>query len=121
MYSLNVFGAKLEPCGHDPVTGFYRDGLCNTGPDDSGSHTVCCVMSLEFLEFSKNMGNDLSTPRQDYEFKGLKPGDKWCLCALRWEEARQAGCAPLVVLESTNIKSLELVELEHLKKYRYGN
>lgn len=114
----NVLGTDLEVCGTDPVTGFFRDGCCNTGSGDVGNHTVCTIVDDQFLEFSKSKGNDLSTPRPEYGFKGLKNGDQWCLCAMRWEEARQAGCAPRVRITSTNIKTLEFVRLEHLKEYQ---
>ncbi|MFL2668004.1 MAG: DUF2237 family protein [Alphaproteobacteria bacterium] len=114
----NVLGTDLEVCGTDPVTGFFRDGCCNTGAGDVGTHTVCTIVDDQFLEFSKSKGNDLSTPRPEYGFKGLKNGDQWCLCAMRWEEARQAGCAPRVKITSTNIKTLEFVRLEHLKEYQ---
>ena len=114
----NVLGTDLEICGTDPVTGFFRDGCCNTGAGDVGTHTVCAIVDDQFLEFSKSKGNDLSTPRPEYGFKGLKNGDQWCLCAMRWEEARQAGCAPRVKITSTNIKTLEFVRLEHLKEYQ---
>ena len=118
MYPLNVFGGKLEPCSMNPLTGYYRDGCCNTDSTDQGLHTVCCVVTEDFLEFSRSVGNDLSTPRPEFEFPGLRNGDKWCLCAARWEEARRAGCAPMVILASTNIKTLEVVELDHLKEYQ---
>ena len=114
----NVLGTDLEVCGTDPVTGFFRDGCCNTGAGDVGTHTVCAIVDDQFLEFSKSKGNDLSTPRPEYGFKGLKNGDQWCLCAMRWEEARQAGCAPRVKITSTNIKTLEFVRLEHLKEFQ---
>ena len=114
----NILGTDLEVCGTDPVTGFFRDGCCNTGAGDVGTHTVCAIVDDQFLEFSKSKGNDLSTPRPEYGFKGLKNGDRWCLCAMRWEEARQAGCAPRVKITSTNIKTLEFVRLEHLKEYQ---
>ena len=114
----NVLGTDLEVCGTDPVTGFFRDGCCNTGAGDVGTHTVCTIVDDQFLEFSKSKGNDLSTPRPEYGFKGLKNGDQWCLCAMRWEEARQAGCAPRVKITSTNIKTLEFLRLEHLKEYQ---
>ena len=114
----NVLGLELEVCGTDPVTGFYRDGCCNTGAGDVGTHTVCAIVDDKFLEFSRNQGNDLITPRPEYRFKGLKNGDRWCLCAMRWEEARQAGCAPKVKLTSTNIKTLEFVTLENLKEHQ---
>ena len=113
----NVLDSELQVCGIDPMTGFYRDGCCNTGPGDVGTHTVCAIMTDEFLEYSKIKGNDLISPRLEFDFPGLKPGDAWCLCALRWEEARQAGCAPRVKLTSTNIKTLEMVEFEDLKAH----
>ena len=113
----NVLDSQLQDCGIDPMTGFYRDGCCNTGPGDVGTHTVCAIMTDEFLEYSKSKGNDLITPRPEFDFPGLKAGDSWCLCALRWEEARQAGCAPRVKLTSTNIKTLEMVEFEDLKAH----
>jgi len=114
----NVLDSQLQDCGIDPMTGFYRDGCCNTGPGDVGTHTVCAIMTDEFLEYSKSKGNDLITPRPEFDFPGLKAGDAWCLCALRWEEARQAGCAPRVKLTSTNIKTLEMVEFEDLKAHQ---
>ena len=114
----NVLDSELQDCGIDPMTGFYRDGCCNTGPGDVGTHTVCAIMTNEFLEYSKSKGNDLITPRPEFDFPGLKAGDAWCLCALRWEEARQAGCAPRVKLTSTNIKTLEMVEFEDLKAHQ---
>ncbi len=114
----NVLGTDLEVCGTDPVTGFFRDGCCNTGAGDVGTHTVCTIVDDQFLEFSKSKGNDLITPRPEYGFKGLKTGDSWCLCAMRWEEARQAGCAPRVKITSTNIKTLGYVRLEHLKEHQ---
>ena len=114
----NVLGTDLEVCGTDPVTGFFRDGCCNTGAGDVGTHTVCAIVDDQFLEFSASKGNDLVTPRPEYGFKGLKNGDRWCLCAMRWEEARQAGYAPRVKITSTNIKTLEFVRLEHLKEYQ---
>ena len=113
----NVLGGELEPCSNDPVTGFYRNGCCETGPHDLGLHTVCAVMSAEFLAFSKRAGNDLSTPRPDSGFPGLKPGDRWCLCAGRWKEALDAGAAPDVVLESTHEETLAVVPLGVLKDY----
>lgn len=112
--SFNVFGEKLETCSNDPLTGFYRTGCCETGPQDSGRHLVCAVMTDEFLEFSKLQGNDLITPIPQYNFPGLKDGDRWCLCALRWKEAYEAGVAPEVVLESTNERVLEIVEMKDL-------
>ena len=114
----NVLDAELQDCGINPMTGFYRDGCCNTGSGDVGTHTVCAIMTDEFLEYSKSRGNDLITPRPEFDFPGLKAGDSWCLCALRWEEARQAGCAPRVKLTSTNIKTLEMVELDDLKAHQ---
>ena len=110
----NIFGEPLKACCTDPMTGFYRDGLCRTDQFDQGSHTVCALVTIEFLEFSKSKGNDLSTPRPEYDFPGLKPGDKWCLCALRWKEAYQAGFAPKVDLEATNEKALEYAEMHDL-------
>lgn len=115
---LNVIGTYLEICGTHPMTGFYRDGCCNTGPDDAGVHTVCVVVTEEFLKFSKSKGNDLSTPIPQYGFEGLKAGDAWCLVALRWEEARMAGAAPRVKLRATNIKTLEFVDLADLKEHQ---
>lgn len=114
----NVLGTELEICGMDPITGFYRDGCCNTGHGDVGTHTVCVIVTDEFLEFSRNKGNDLSTPIQNYNFPGLKAGDSWCLCALRWEEARVAGFAPRVKLTATNKKTLDLVKFSDLKEYQ---
>ena len=116
-YQLNVIGTSLIPCSMDPLTGFYRNGCCDTGPDDQGSHTVCVVLTEAFLRFSKAAGNDLSTPVPAWGFPGLKPGDKWCLCASRWQQALQAGVAPNVILEATNAASLEYVELDDLKAH----
>jgi uncharacterized protein (DUF2237 family) len=113
----NVLGQELVPCSLDPVTGFFRNGCCETGPHDVGMHTVCAVMTAAFLEFSKSMGNDLSTPRPDFGFDGLKPGDRWCLCAPRWKEALDAGAAPQLVLESTHEETLAIVPLGVLKDY----
>ena len=115
--SRNVFGEKLEPCSIDPVTGFFRDGCCNTSRDDIGSHTVCVVMTAAFLEFSKSRGNDLSTPLPQFGFPGLKPGDRWCLCAPRWQEALAAGRAPRVVLRATHEDALAYCELADLKRF----
>ena len=109
--SKSVLGVALEPCSHDPLTGFYRDGCCNTGPQDRGSHTVCAVMTEEVLTFSKAQGNDLSTPRPEFGFKGLEPGDRWCLCASRWKEAYEAGVAPKVSLRATHHAALDIVTL----------
>lgn len=116
--SLNVFGEPLIACSMNPVTGFYRNGCCDTGPEDRGLHTVCAVMTNEFLEFSKEMGNDLSTPIPAYGFPGLKEGDRWCLCALRWLEAYENGMAPKVVLEATHQLVLEFLPFEELKKFQ---
>jgi len=113
----NVLGSPLRPCCFDPMTGFYRDGLCNTGPNDYGTHVVCAKMTKEFLSFTKSRGNDLSTPLPIYNFPGLKPDDQWCLCATRWREAMLAGVAPPIILESTHEKALEFIEIEILKKY----
>jgi uncharacterized protein (DUF2237 family) len=113
----NVLGGKLESCCKDPMTGFYRDGYCKTGANDLGRHTVCAVLTEEFLSFSVSVGNDLVTPHPEHGFPGLKPGDKWCLCVLRWKEALEADAAPLVILEATNEASLQHVELEDLKKF----
>jgi uncharacterized protein len=110
----NLLGQPLQPCSLAPLTGWFRDGCCATDPNDRGRHLVCAVVTQEFLDFSTAVGNDLSTPRPDYGFAGLKPGDRWCLCADRWEEARQAGCAPPVVAEATNIRATEIVALGHL-------
>ena len=115
----NVLGGELEPCSGKPVTGFFRNGCCETGPDDLGLHTVCVVMSAEFLSYSKAVGNDLSTPQPAYHFPGLKPGDRWCLCAPRWKEALDAGMAPQVVLEATHEETLAIVPLGVLKDYAY--
>src|SRR4051812_42590759 len=103
----NVLGGDLEPCGVDPVTGFYRDGCCTSGPDDLGNHTICAVVSQEFLEHQRKAGNDLVTPRPEFEFPGLQPGDRWCVCAARWQEAYEAGVAPPVVLAATHARALE--------------
>ncbi len=113
----NVLGGELKSCSQRPLTGFYRDGCCNTGADDVGIHIVCAEMTEEFLSFSKAAGNDLSTPVPPFNFPGLKPGDKWCLCVARWAEALAAGVAPLVDLEATHIAALEFVSLEDLKKH----
>lgn len=115
--AVNVLGGRLGLCSVQPVTGFWRDGCCNTGPADVGRHTVCAVMTEEFLDFSKSRGNDLSTPRPDFGFDGLKPGDRWCLCAGRWREALEAGFAPPVVLSATHHATLNLVDLEDLKAH----
>ena len=114
---LNVLGEPLQLCSDNPLTGFYRDGCCKTGPEESGTHVVCVRVNEEFLTFSSLRGNDLSTPRPEYRFAGLKPGDRWCLCALRWKEAFDAGLAPPVVLAATHEKALELIPLKHLLEY----
>lgn len=113
----NVYGRPLEPCSHAPKTGFFRDGCCNTSDEDVGAHVVCTRVTREFLEFSKERGNDLSTPAPAYGFAGLKPGDRWCLCAARWKEALEAGVAPPVLLSSTHERVLDYVELRDLEKY----
>ncbi len=113
----NVLGTELKVCCLKPKTGFYRDGYCKTGADDRGSHTVCIVATDEFLAFSKSRGNDLSTPRPEYDFPGLKAGDKWCLVAARWQEAFDAGMAPEVVLEATHENALQFARLEDLRDY----
>lgn len=115
--SLNVFGEPLESCSENPVTGFFRDGCCNTSEDDIGSHTVCVEVTREFLEFSRFRGNDLSTPRPEFGFPGLKPGDRWCLCAARWLEAHNKGMAPRVLLKGTHSLALEIVPMELLRKF----
>ena len=115
--SLNVFDEPLESCSEDPVTGFFRDGCCNTSAQDAGSHTVCTMLTDEFLEFSRAQGNDLITPRPEFGFPGLKPGDRWCLCASRWYEAERHGAAPRVYLRATHRRALERVPLETLKPY----
>ncbi|MFN7086269.1 MAG: DUF2237 family protein [Burkholderiales bacterium] len=116
-YARNVLGTPLQTCGESPLTGFYRDGCCNTGPDDPGVHSVCVRVTREFLEFSRARGNDLSTPLPEFGFPGLKPGDRWCLCAARWKEALDAGMAPRVVLTATHEATLEFVSLDDLKRY----
>ena len=113
----NVLGGELEPCSSSPMTGFYRNGCCETGPEDVGQHTVCAVMTAEFLRFSKSVGNDLSTPRPEFAFPGLRPGDRWCLCAPRWKEALDAGMAPKVVLEATHEEVLAIAPLDMLRRH----
>lgn len=113
----NVLGGPLGECSAKPLTGFFRDGCCNTGTQDRGAHTVCSLMTPEFLEFSQARGNDLTTPLPDFGFPGLKPGDRWCLCAARWKEAFQAGAAPKVVLTATHERTLDFVSLDELKKH----
>lgn len=117
--ALNVLGGELKPCCFKPLTGFYRDGCCNTGPEDQGCHTICCVVTEDFLRFSKSKGNDLITPYPQYQFPGLKPGDKWCVCAGRWVEALNAGKACPIVLEATHQSMLEWVSLEILQEFAY--
>lgn len=113
---LNVLGGALEQCGTDPVTGFYRDGCCDTGPEDVGSHTICAVVTAEFLEHQRSIGNDLSTPRPEYSFPGLVPGDRWCVTAPNWARAYEAGVAAPVVLAATNASVLDLVPLQALQQ-----
>jgi uncharacterized protein (DUF2237 family) len=113
----NVLNTQLQTCGTSPMTGFYRDGCCNTGAEDHGLHLVCAEMTEEFLRFSTSRGNDLTTPNAFLGFPGLQPGDRWCLCVLRWREALEAGVAPPVVLEATHISALEFVDLEQLKAH----
>ena len=113
----NVLGSELQACSYDPITGFYRNGCCDTGGQDQGVHAVCAVMTDKFLAFSKDTGNDLSTPMPQYGFPGLKPGDRWCLCALRWKEALDAGAAPQVVLEATHAVTLQVVSLDELRAH----
>ena len=113
----NVFGERLEECCTEPMTGFYRDGCCRTGADDIGIHVVCAQMTAEFLEFSRRRGNDLITPRPEFLFPGLKPGDCWCLCAARWQEALEAGVAPPVKLAATHIAALEFISVADLERY----
>jgi len=113
----NVLGTPLQTCSVDPKTGFYRDGCCHTGPQDRGLHTVCAKMTAEFLQFTKAQGNDLSTPRPALNFPGLDPGDQWCLCAARWQEALEAGVAPPVHLQATHQQALSVVDLQDLKDH----
>src|SRR5690606_9823048 len=115
--SINVFGEPLETCSERPRTGFFRDGCCNTSNRDLGSHTVCVEVTREFLEFSRFRGNDLSTPIPEHDFPGLKPGDRWCLCAARWLEAHEHGMAPRVILKGTHERALEIVPLDLLKRF----
>ena len=114
---INIFGDKIEACCHDPVTGYFRDGFCNTDEHDFGSHVVCAEITEDFLIFSKAMGNDLSTPRPEFNFPGLKEGDRWCLCALRWKEAYDAGVAPRVYLESCHLNALSYVTKDQLEEF----
>lgn len=115
--SVNVLGGALEPCSTEPMTGFFRNGACDTCAEDRGSHTVCAVMTAEFLAFSKYVGNDLSTPRPEYGFVGLKPGDQWCLCAGRFLQAHEEGCAPRIRLAATHARALDIVPVEVLREY----
>jgi len=115
----NVLGGPLETCSTRPLTGFFRDGCCNTSPEDLGQHTICVRMTPEFLAFSKAAGNDLSTPAPQYRFAGLKPGDRWCLCAPRWVEAMEAGAAPAVVLEATHERALDVANLADLRYHAW--
>jgi uncharacterized protein (DUF2237 family) len=117
MTTLNVLGEPLLACSFDPLTGYFRDGCCNTAEQDTGTHVVCARVTAEFLSFSRARGNDLTTPRPQWRFAGLRPGDRWCLCAHRWKEALEAGVAPPVVLESTHQKALQFIELEDLKRH----
>ena len=119
--SKNVLGTALRPCSQDPVTGFFRTGRCETGPRDRGQHVVCAEMTETFLQFTKSQGNDLSTPRPEWDFPGLEPGDCWCLCAARWQEALEAGCAPPVVLAATHKKALDVVSLSALKAHAHDS
>ncbi len=121
MNARNVLGEELVPCSYDPLTGYFRDGCCNTDESDLGSHLVCVRVTQDFLDFSRGRGNDLSTPRPEHRFTWLQPGDRWCLCANRWREALEAGFAPPVVLESTHAKALEFVTLAQLQKHRFHN
>lgn len=115
--SFNVLGSALQPCSAEPVTGFFRNGACDTCAADQGSHTVCAVMTAEFLAFSKYLGNDLSTPRPEFQFPGLKPGDGWCLCASRFLQAHDEGCAPNVDLYATHVRALQIVPIDILRQY----
>lgn len=114
---INVLGEPLIPCSENPLTGFFRDGCCNTSREDAGLHVVCVRVTEEFLEFSRARGNDLTTPHAEFGFPGLKPGDQWCLCAARWQEALEAGAAPRVVLQATHAAALRVVKLKNLKEY----
>lgn len=119
MTDLNVLGTELVPCSYDPLTGYFRDGCCRTDESDGGSHLICARVTAEFLEFSRLVGNDLVTPRPEWRFRGLQPGDRWCLCATRWRQALLAGVAPPVVLESTHQKALEFVSLDDLQRHAW--
>lgn len=115
--SVSVLGEPLEPCSLDPETGFYRNGSCDSGDDDFGSHTVCAVMTAEFLDYTRSRGNDLTTPNPEFGFPGLRPGDRWCLCAIRWKEAMAAGVAPPVVLSATHAAALDVVPFDDLRAH----
>jgi uncharacterized protein (DUF2237 family) len=115
--SRNVLGEELQSCCDAPLTGFYRDGCCNTGEDDFGAHVICARVTAEFLEYTRSRGNDLSAPAPEIGFPGLRPGDRWCLCAARWKEALEAGAAPQIVLTATHQRALEVVTLDDLKKH----
>ena len=117
MQTRNILGSALVPCSYDPLTGFYRDGCCETDAHDAGSHVICAKVTQEFLDFSVTVGNDLSTARPEYRFAGLRPGDRWCLCARRWQQAFEAGVAPPVVLESTHERARDFVKLGQLQAY----
>ena len=117
MTDRNVLGGELEECGTDPLTGFYRDGCCTTGPEDLGSHTICAVVSAEFLAHQRAVGNDLVTPRPEYGFVGLRPGDRWCVVAVRWRQAYEAGAAAPVVLAATHERALDVVTLDTLREH----
>ena len=119
MNAKNVLGTELAPCSYDPLTGYFRDGCCNTDANDHGSHLICVRVTAEFLRFSKAAGNDLVTPLPQHRFTGLEPGDRWCLCALRWREALEAGVAPPVVLEATHANALQFVTMAQLEKHRF--
>ena len=115
--SINVLGTELKDCSSDPMTGFFRDGCCNTSKEDFGIHTVCIIATKEFLKFSKSAGNDLSTPRPEFNFPGLKPGDRWCLCAMRWKEAKEQNIAPPLFLEATHQETLKIISLTELQQF----
>ncbi len=117
MLDRNVLGGPLDACGTDPLTGFYRDGCCSTGSEDIGRHTICGVVTAEFLQHQRSIGNDLSTPRPEYRFPGLKPGDRWCVTAMNWLRAHQDGCAAPVVLAATHERTLDVIPLETLRQY----
>ena len=119
MSAQNVLGTELEPCSYDPLTGYFRDGCCNTDASDGGSHLICVRVTREFLKFSEACGNDLVTPLPQHRFAGLQHGDRWCLCALRWREALEAGVAPQVILESTHVSALRFITLAQLEKHRF--